>query len=180
MGNRIPYRGEPDTVPWGTGYRTVGNRIPYRGEPDTVPWGTGYRTVGNRHIFIFKINQILIAYFCAVKGFKRYLKEKTRARRQPVDNFPVRLPPDPPQKEFASLTSFLIGRGAVAPSQTLPREMHRNRRWGHHRKTQKTVSKGRRAADSSPKQPRRGSQKGQKATKTAFPVSPLHQDENTL
>ena len=37
-----------------------------------------------------------------------------------MDNFSVRLPPDPPINEFASLTQFLIGRGAVAPSQTLP------------------------------------------------------------
>ncbi len=37
-----------------------------------------------------------------------------------MDNsFPVP-PPDPPVNEFASLTQFLIGRGAVAPSQTLP------------------------------------------------------------
>ena len=37
-----------------------------------------------------------------------------------MDNFLVRFPPDPPINEFASLTRFLIGRGAVAPSQTLP------------------------------------------------------------
>ena len=37
-----------------------------------------------------------------------------------MDNFSVRLPPDPPVNVFATLTGFLIGRGAVAPSQTLP------------------------------------------------------------
>ena len=37
-----------------------------------------------------------------------------------MDNFLVRLPPDPPVNVFATLTGFLIGRGAVAPSQTLP------------------------------------------------------------
>ena len=37
-----------------------------------------------------------------------------------MDNFSVRLPPDPPENAFASLTRFLIGRGTVAPSQTLP------------------------------------------------------------
>ena len=37
-----------------------------------------------------------------------------------MDNFLVRLPPDPPENAFAALTQFLIGRGAVAPSQTLP------------------------------------------------------------
>ena len=48
--------------------------------PDTAPWNTGYRTVEHRHIFIFDINQILIAHFRALKGFKSYLKEKTRAQ----------------------------------------------------------------------------------------------------
>ena len=37
-----------------------------------------------------------------------------------MDNFSVRFPPDPPINAFATLTRFLIGRGAVAPSQTLP------------------------------------------------------------
>ncbi len=48
----MPGCGEPDTVPWGTGYRTVGNRIPYRGEPDTVPWGTAI------FFFLFKIKYL--------------------------------------------------------------------------------------------------------------------------
>ena len=40
-----------------------------------------------------------------------------------MDNFSVRLPPDPPKNAFATLTQFLIGRGAVAPSQTLPGDL---------------------------------------------------------
>ena len=47
---------------------------------DTAPWGTGYRTVGNRIIFIYDINQIVKSNFRAVKDFKSYLKEKTRAQ----------------------------------------------------------------------------------------------------
>jgi hypothetical protein len=89
--HRIPHRGTPDTAPWNTGYRTVEHRIPHRGTPDTAPWNTGYRTVEHRNIFIFLLNQKVSAHFSSLKGFKRlfkrYLKEKTRARRLPVDNF---------------------------------------------------------------------------------------------
>lgn len=51
-----------------------------------------------------------------------------------MDNFPVRrLPPDPPENEFAPLTSCSIGRGAVAPSQTLPMRFATNRNHGNGR-----------------------------------------------
>ena len=39
-----------------------------------------YQPENERKLFIFDINQILIAHFRALKGFKSYLKEKTRAR----------------------------------------------------------------------------------------------------
>ncbi len=40
-----------------------------------------------------------------------------------MDNFSVLSPQTPLSNEFATLTQFLIGRGTVAPSQTLPRDL---------------------------------------------------------
>lgn len=73
------------------------------------------------HFFFFN-NQILIAYFRALKGFKRvfkrYLKEKTRAPEAGLwITFPVRLPPDPPKGvRFAHVVFDWEG----CPSQTIP------------------------------------------------------------
>ena len=155
----------------------MGNRIPHRGEPDTAPWGTGYRTVGNRIIFFIYKNQIFSAYFCAVKGFKSYLKERSAPKTGLWITFPFGSPQTPLKKEFASLTSFLIGRGAVAPSQTLPSRNragrdHENEQQEHHRKTQKTASRGRHAAGSGPKQLRRGYRKARKQRKQVFCLPP--------
>ena len=101
-----------------------------------------------------------------------------------MDNFPVRLPPDPPQNEFASLTSFSIGRGAVAPSQTHPGGEERAATTGTDcgdatEKPKRRSPERRRDESSGPKQLRRGSQKGQEATKTALQVLPRYSKTKT-